>query len=410
MTRRMREAARGPPALASLEGLPDDVLVHIFELLDAEDLVRLRVSRTLDSRVRTLGIPLHLSQHPVSHQTLHPAPPRWPPAALFALNGRISRALQTHKLHALQIGPEWRSPVIPALCLRGGDDPALVLGVGTQLLVHPLAARRMWAPRSAAPAHAMSLGGSSSASGSMSGSGSAADIVGIHALAAPDSFVVAHFDGTLRRLSRAACTAHYMHPRGGVSSPANIRAFAGCGDAFLAASERRVRLYSARAPWTPPAEIALSARPWSAALAGDTAYLGVAGAIGMYALSGAVPAGTLRGPAKSEAYAVVPARQVLSAWYDGVARIHDPRAGAAPVIALADPWSDAALYSAAYVGEYGVAAGGALHGAVSVWDVRNPAAGWSVFSPAGRGSPVYALAGDGGRVWGVTERRAFTGL
>lgn len=42
-----------PPALASLDGLPDDVLAHVFELLDAEELVRLRgVSRTLDTRVR----------------------------------------------------------------------------------------------------------------------------------------------------------------------------------------------------------------------------------------------------------------------------------------------------------------------------------------------------------------------
>jgi hypothetical protein len=88
---------------------------------------------------------------------------------------------------------------------------------------------------------------------------------------------------------------------------------------------------------------------------------------------------------------------------------------------LSDPWSDAALFSAAFVGPHGVVAGGAEHGVVHVWDVRfagrtlaSPAdeldadaAGWSVFSPHGRGSPVYALAGDGARVWGATERRAF---
>ncbi|GMK55459.1 hypothetical protein CspeluHIS016_0205150 [Cutaneotrichosporon spelunceum] len=400
------------PALASFEGVPDDVLAHVFEVLDVEDLVRLRgVSRRLDARVRTLGIPLHLTQHPVDHRTLYPSLARWAPPALLSLNGRIGRSLASHKLHALQIGPEWRAPVIPALCLRAGDDPGLALGVGTQLLVHSLSARRMYAPRSAAPARTYPLG-SSSGSG---WSGSAADIVGIHALPSPNTYIVAHFDGTLQRLElgqAARSTAHYMHPKGGTSSPANIRALAGCGGSFLAASEGRARLYKARAPWIPPAEIDFGAgvRPWSAALTESTAYVGVAEGIEKYSLSasGPIRISELRGGERgSAAYAVVPGHQVLSAWYDGTARLHDPRAGADPVLELADPWSDVAFYSAAFVGEYGVAAGGAQHGTVSVWDVRNPDGGWSVFSPAGRGSPVYALAGDGGRVWGVTERRAF---
>ncbi|BEJ16258.1 hypothetical protein CspHIS471_0508630 [Cutaneotrichosporon sp. HIS471] len=399
-----------PAALASLGGLPDDVLAHVFDLLDAENLVRLRsVSRTLDQRVRTLGIPLHLTHHPVTHRTLHPPPSRWFPPALLALHGRIGRSLATHKLHALQIGSEWRAPVIPALCLRSGDDPALVLGVGTQLLVHSLPARRMYAPRSATPARTYPLGSDSG------WSGSAADIVGIHALPTPNSYIVAHFDGTIQRVELgygAQSTAHYMHPKGGTSSPANIRALAGCGDSFLAASEGCARLFKARAPWISPSEINLGTgvRAWSAAMTESTAYVGVGGGIGTYALSSSGPTkiGELRGPKRgSAAYAVVPGHQVLSAWYDGAARLHDPRAGAVPVLELSDPWSDVALYSAAFVGEYGVAGGGAQHGTVSVWDVRNPGGGWSVFSPAGRGSPVYALAGDGGRVWGVTERRAF---
>ncbi|BEI85407.1 hypothetical protein CcaverHIS002_0508080 [Cutaneotrichosporon cavernicola] len=308
-----------PAALASLGGLPDDVLAHVFDLLDAENLVRLRgVSRTLDQRVRTLGIPLHLTHHPVGHPT---------PARTYPL----------------------------------GSDSG-------------------W-------------------------SGSAADIVGIHALPTPNSYIVAHFDGTIQRVELGygtRSTAHYMHPKGGTSSPANIRALAGCGDSFLAASEGCARLFKARAPWISPSEINLGTgvRAWSAALTESTAYLGVGG--------GYWDIGKLRGPERgSAAYAVVPGHQVLSAWYDGAARLHDPRAGAVPVLELSDPWSDVALYSAAFVGEYGVAGGGAQHGTVSVWDVRNPGGGWSVFSPAGRGSPVYALAGDGGRVWGVTERRAF---
>jgi hypothetical protein len=37
--------------LASLEGLPDDVLAHVFELLDSKALAGLRVSRRMDVRV-----------------------------------------------------------------------------------------------------------------------------------------------------------------------------------------------------------------------------------------------------------------------------------------------------------------------------------------------------------------------
>lgn len=42
-------------ALASLEGLPDDALAHVFELLVDVDLVRLRqVSRRMNARVSYL--------------------------------------------------------------------------------------------------------------------------------------------------------------------------------------------------------------------------------------------------------------------------------------------------------------------------------------------------------------------
>lgn len=74
---------------------------------------------------------------------------------------------------------------------------------------------------------------------------------------------------------------------------------------------------------------------------------------------------------------------------------------------LHDPWYDAGLYAAAFVGAHGICGGGAQEGIVSFWDVRMPKRGWSLYSPSGKGSPVYALKGEGGRLWGVTERRAF---
>jgi hypothetical protein len=67
------------------------------------------------------------------------------------------------------------------------------------------------------------------------------------------------------------------------------------------------------------------------------------------------------------------------------------------------------MYSATFTGEYHIAGGGARHGTVAFFDVRNgkKKCGWSCFSPGGKGSPVYALRGEGGKVWGVTEKRAF---
>jgi hypothetical protein len=65
------------------------------------------------------------------------------------------------------------------------------------------------------------------------------------------------------------------------------------------------------------------------------------------------------------------------------------------------------MYSSTWYGEYGIAGGGARHGTVCLFDIRYPKKGWSVFSPGGKGSPVYSLKGEGGKIWGVTEKRAF---
>jgi len=54
-----------------------------------------------------------------------------------------------------------------------------------------------------------------------------------------------------------------------------------------------------------------------------------------------------------------------------------------------------------------VLAGSSRHGIVRVWDVRQPKAGWSAFSPGKDASPVYAMAMEASRVFGVTEARTF---
>ncbi|KAL1411179.1 hypothetical protein Q8F55_002130 [Vanrija albida] len=395
--------ALGPTdPLASLQSLPDDALSHVFELLSDTDLVRLRrVSRTLNRRVLDLGIPLHLTHHAYPHTTLHPPPAAWPKPLLFAYNGRISRALAAHSLHAAQLGPTWPQRVMPALSV---SPDRLLLGVGTKLLVHPLHAAE-YAPRVVGAATEIPLVSKYA--------GSKADIVGVHELPG-GAVAVAQFDGTLQRVSvgpgrSLKSTAHYPAPK-----DANIHVLSGYGQALLAGFGAEARLYAANSPWVPPATLALGAgtRPWSALVTQSHAFVGVSGAIRVCD-NALRPQRELYGARRghSAPYALVSGRTphtLLAAWHDGAARLYDLRqATPHAALELRDPWSDAALYSAAFVGEASVAAGSSQHGQVSVWDVRRPDDGWSLFSPGGRGSPVYDLHGEGGRLWGVTERRAF---
>lgn len=381
----------------------------------------------------SLGIPLHLTHHSVAHTTLSPVSSAWPSDKLFAHNSKLERALTRHDLYAIQIGPTWRDRAIPAMQLT---PDRLILGVGTSLVVHPLLhPGRRFAGKTVGGAKEYRI----------STGGSEADVVGVHELPG-GSVAVAQFDGTLQRLELSPAkgdhtmksTAHYVHPKG-----SNIHVLAGCGDMLLTASSGgsrasspssmtlpgnarpagTVRLWRASSPWLPPTQLQLpTPRAWSALLTDSRAFLGLNGGIHVHALapSGMQRTAVLHGvqPQHSAAYGLVQPpfkssvgssdHTLLSAWHDGVARLHDLRTGSAPVLELSDPWSDAGLYSCAFVGAHGVAAGGAQHGQVSVWDVRSPrSSGWSLFSPGGRGSPVYALAGEGGRVWGVTEKRAF---
>jgi hypothetical protein len=102
---------------------------------------------------------------------------------------------------------------------------------------------------------------------------------------------------------------------------------------------------------------------------------------------------------------------LLSAWYDSHLSLHDLRSpSASPYTKFKDPllWAEGSgFHSATWFGEYGIAGGGARHGTVCLFDVRYAKKGWSVYSPGGKGSPVYSLQGEGGRIWGVTEKRAF---
>ncbi|GAA6063366.1 hypothetical protein JCM10212_000305 [Sporobolomyces blumeae] len=150
-----------------------------------------------------------------------------------------------------------------------------------------------------------------------------------------------------------------------------------------------------------------------------------------------------------------PDQTVIAAFFDSSTRIYDLRIRPSPssssalvtpsdwddpvppaneVMRLADPWSDDPCYSVACGGPLGcsVAVGSARNSAVRLFDIRQPSAslpptttmttmmgtkssdrtrrprrGWTAFSPSGDRSPVYGLAIETSRIWGVTERSAF---
>ena len=195
-----------------------------------------------------------------------------------------------------------------------------------------------------------------------------------------------------------------------------------------------VSLFETSKPHKPPETFNLPTptRAWSSMVfssyptVSPSLLLGVHGGVLLYSLDGSSsptkPSRRLTGPdcpSRSSPYCLVspPTGSVhhpsmlLSAWYDSHLRIHDLRlAQSSPVLELSDPWQWAdgsAMYSTTFLADHHVAGGGSRHGTVSLFDIRQPKSGWSVFTPGGRGSPVYALQGEGGRLWGVTERRAF---
>ncbi|TRM58627.1 hypothetical protein BD626DRAFT_463496 [Schizophyllum amplum] len=131
---------------------------------------------------------------------------------------------------------------------------------------------------------------------------------------------------------------------------------------------------------------------------------------------------------------------LVAGWYDGRVRMYDLRVASRyhyrgaddsapflrPMLAMSDPWLYEPIYSVACGGGAGahIAAGSARHGVVCLWDMRYAhrrheedaivgaavpptARGMSVHAPGNDPSPVFQLALESSRLYGVTDRRAF---
>lgn len=433
-------------ALSQIETIPDDIFSHIVSHLDAASLLSLEASRTLrtrvssfffhlinaDKQVRSLGIPTYLLNHPFPHVTAIQT--SLPPSTLFRHNHRINHSIRNRRWHSAQVGAQWPQAVIPVLELTPDN---LLLGVGGKLIIHPLShPRRECMTKVVERERIWNV--------SKRSDGSRGDIVGLAPL--PDGQItVAQYDGTIQRLDprrpeaggTLKSTAHYTSgPIKGRKDALHTLAYD--GDMFMTTTSSQTpmaHIYSARSPWIPPTSISLPSgepRAWASLVSTTSKYLpptvmlGLSSSISVYDVptssSQAGPSRRLTGPdlpARSSAYDIhlPPSHSIhhpstlLSAWYDSHLRLHDLRSpSSSPVSEFSDPWiwaDGSAMYSSTWFGEYGIAGGGARHGTVCLFDIRYAKKGWSVFSPGGKGSPVYSLKGEGGKVWGVTEKRAF---
>lgn len=264
--------------------------------------------------------------------------------------------------------------------------------------------------------------------------GSETDIIGAMELPG-DELAVAQYDGTLQRFTLGSngslrSTAHYIHPKG-----SNLHTLAVGTDGEVMTtitSSGLVSTFKTKSPWISPDTFEIKDRAWSSMTVtrhphlAPAIYIGINGGISVHPLRPSGPDATrslfLTGPdlpSRSSPYGMAFPPQpsahhpslLLSSWFDCYIRLHDLRTkSASPVTEFFDPWQWAdgsAVYSTTFLAENHIAGGGARHGSVCLFDVRQPKSGWSIFSPGGKGSPVYALKGEGGRLWGVTEKRAF---
>lgn len=422
-----------------LDTLPDDVLGPIFKKLTIQDLLKCRqAGKLMRSRVDSLGIPLYLITHRQYHRTLSPPPSQWPPFLLAKHNYRINKSLESHTWHALQMGRTWRQSAIPTIYVDE-DKGRIVIGAGGEVIVHSLYAPRgyygepRYGGKVVGPGRGFVL--------RTPGSGSKSDVVSIVDLHdGQGSFAIAKFDGQIERVilpdygpTIPKSTARYPHES---TRSTRLRKVTGSekGELMMTTSwDGVVSLLHTRSPWIEPTAMSLEGKvAWSSLLItshptlSPTAMLGTKTAISIHSIlpSGIspTPSRLLQGPEYPQTSSPYDLRLpspssshhpslLLSAWYDSHLRIHDLRSPSlSPILTFQDPFTwadDSAFYSTCFTGEHYIAGGGARHGTVAFFDIRNSKTGWSCFSPGGKGSPVYSLQGEGGRVWGVTERRAF---
>ncbi|GAA5936200.1 hypothetical protein JCM3775_006431 [Rhodotorula graminis] len=295
--------------------------------------------------------------------------------------------------------------------------------------------------------------------------GKAQGVTAVQALYSEGGLLAAASTTHLPPPSASAAASTTSAPYG--ASP--IHSLASSLSSRAAPKRHAVTLHSLSSPWQAPVVLPFAAKPWAVHLSPSRRYLAV-GHTGLAPLSlfpldstGAPlspdsPSPLARTPRSTSVYGLTspgplsafanPDETLLAAFYDSTARMYDLRVAPPPsssrgaawdrgdddsrprneVVRLSDPWSDDAAYALALGGAQGavLAVGSARNAAVRLFDLRSaseplpPAAaaaedepasertrGVTAFAPGRDRSPVYGLAGEASRFWGVTDRRGF---
>lgn len=210
-----------------------------------------------------------------------------------------------------------------------------------------------------------------------------------------------------------------------------------------------IQLHSISSPWLSPTSIAYRTKPWSLLLLNPTTLcVGHTGtkplSIHTLSESGLLPSTSTRHYSatsiKSSIYSLTspsslsthlrPATTIIAAYYDSVVRVYDTRSNSNnSILELADPWNDDPAYSVTSGGPNGsyIVVGTARNSALRIFDVRNnskvlvssssasnsntstfnSSSSITAFAPGKDRSPIYSIGMEFGKIYGVTESRAF---
>ncbi|EJT98385.1 hypothetical protein DACRYDRAFT_118670 [Dacryopinax primogenitus] len=401
----------------SMITLPVEILLAICHELEAYELCSLsRTCRKLHELIEGLAWKDYLLRHPRSSIThrINSSPQQQ-----AAYNHAVDHSWHSRSYVACAFSEAWHR-VGPALALTSNR---LAVGAGEQIHLFPVLGN----------SHSGQL--ESPLTHRIHARDARRDVTAIAFL--PDgeqgrTLLIGRADGLVQRYHLSPdertlhATARYDHPTSCVLSLSVVN-----DTAVTAARNGVVSFIPTCSPWIQPSTLQVHSKPWSVHFSPDRNMLAV-GTIGQHPLNVyfVLPSGplsshrraVLSGPARASAvYGITHApsgsiwgssssQVFVSGWFDGKTRVHDMRQkDRTACLSLSDPWDDSPVYAVAAGGggSCHIAAGSSRHGIVRLWDVRQPKAGWSAFSPGKDNSPVYSLVMESSRVFGVTESRAF---
>ncbi|KAI5118082.1 hypothetical protein M0805_009162 [Coniferiporia weirii] len=441
-------------SIYSLQNLPDDVVVVLFEYLSLGSLYGLCLTcKRLHNLVTKYGWAAYLRSNQRVSYSLSCVETLWTPFERLRYNAIVERNWDSRKFVARPLSSPWRAKLLPVLAI---SRTRLVVAAGSTLDVYRFAcsSNRMDSPVVRFEA-TYSVGRSDAEPQARH------DITGVAFV--PDG-------GDDRTLLAGFADGYVMHvflPEMGLDRSAlpELETLYTSGDIIesLCLSENLSFTLSGSGKgvlrnvlFGATSEIHISGRSWSSHISAvGTPYVAIgtssATPLAIHSVfeSGLSPDPSFflssirapnRGPSaareSSAVYGITgpppsfpghPGQVVVSGWFDGRVRLYDMRVRPSssytitarghapstpvlsPILTLSDPWATESIYAVAVGGGTGhtVAAGTARHSVVAFWDVRAPRDGWSVYAPGNDSSPVYALALESARVFGATQSRPF---